>query len=58
MREENVKIFKKLGLLKELSGAVGIVFMGGIEFPEFISLVSDFLNKSNLIEDSIDPLLF
>ena len=52
------KIFKRLDFLKELSGAVGIVFMGGIECPEFISLISDFLNKSNFIENRIDPYYF
>lgn len=50
------KILKKLDFLRELSGAIGIVFMGGIEDPEFVSLISDFLNRSNFIEDNIEIL--
>ena len=51
------KILQKLNFLKELSGAVGIVFMIGIESPRFIDVMVDFLNNSELLEDPIGELI-
>lgn len=52
-----IKIFNKLSFLKDLSGAVGIVFMTGIENPEFIDIIVNFLNNSGFLEDPIKELI-
>lgn len=52
-----IKIFQRLDFLKDLSGAVGIVFMTGIENPKFIDVTVNFLNDSGLLEDPIEELI-
>lgn len=39
------KILKKLSFLEDLSGAKGIVFMTGLETPEYIQVLKNFLSK-------------
>lgn len=51
------KIFQRLSFLVDLSGAVGVVFMTGIETPEFINTVVNFLNNSEFLESSIEELI-
>ena len=50
------KTFQRMNFLKDLSGAVGIVFMTGIENPRFIEIVVDFLNNSGFLENPIEEL--
>lgn len=51
------KIFQRLSFLVDLSGAVGVVFITGIETPEFIDTVVNFLNNSEFLENSIEELV-
>lgn len=47
------KIFKRLIFLKDLSGAIGIVLMDGLEIPSYVDWLAEFLNSSRLLEESI-----
>ena len=51
------KIIQRLNFLKDLSGAIGVVFITGIEKPRFIDITMNFLNNSGLLEDPIEELI-
>ena len=50
------KIIDRLEFLVELSGALGVIFMGGLESPEFLTEFKRFLNKSEMFNNPVEEL--
>lgn len=50
------KIFDQIEFLMSLCGAKGVVFMGGIEKPEFMDLFTEFLNISEFFSMKVEEI--
>ena len=56
LEKDYTSIFKRISFLKNLSNAVGIIFIDGISYPRYVEYLTEFFNLSGFFNNKVEMI--